>query len=142
MNTWPYYTMPRLDRWVSTGKKIIPVGDSAHAIPPTAIEGVNQAFEDVYTLSILLDNLSANMDMEEALDFWQGMRQERVDKLNELTPTMNNQRLPTEQLAKLKNEEVFNVKNDTKGEGREMDWLYEPDWKKEMMTWIERQNKV
>lgn len=33
---WPYYTVPKLESWFSANKRVIILGDAAHAIPPTA----------------------------------------------------------------------------------------------------------
>jgi hypothetical protein len=33
---WPYYVMPKLESWFSANKRVIILGDAAHAIPPTA----------------------------------------------------------------------------------------------------------
>lgn len=33
---WAMYTLPRLSSWVSAGKKVLIVGDAAHALLPTA----------------------------------------------------------------------------------------------------------
>lgn len=33
---WPYYVVPKLESWFSTNKRVIILGDAAHAIPPTA----------------------------------------------------------------------------------------------------------
>jgi 2-polyprenyl-6-methoxyphenol hydroxylase-like FAD-dependent oxidoreductase len=44
----------RLNSWVSAGMRAVIVGGAAYEIPPTAGQGVNQAFEDTYALSLLL----------------------------------------------------------------------------------------
>jgi 2-polyprenyl-6-methoxyphenol hydroxylase-like FAD-dependent oxidoreductase len=103
---WAMYTLPRLDNWVSAGKKVLLVGDAAHTLPPTAGQGVNQAFEDIYTLSLLLVNLSGKIKLNDAMKFWQTWQQERIDKLLDLTRRMNNKRLPAAEQARLPKEEV------------------------------------
>ena len=54
MNVWPFYIIPPLGKWASTKRRVVILGDSAHAIPPSAGQGINQAFEDLYMFSLLL----------------------------------------------------------------------------------------
>lgn len=54
LNLWPFYVVPRLERWGSEAGKVLILGDAAHAIPPSAGQGINQAFEDTYVLAELL----------------------------------------------------------------------------------------
>ena len=85
MGIWPFCGIPRLEKWASDEKRVITVGDAAHAIPPTAGQGVNQAFEDIDMLATLLSKLSSSAPLSKALNFWQTFRQERVDKVLDLT---------------------------------------------------------
>jgi len=89
--------VPRLERWASDVGKVIVLGDAAHAVPPTTDQGVNQAFEDIYMLALLLAGLSENVTLPNALGFWQTFRQERVEGILLLT----RQRLPLVEQAKL-----------------------------------------
>ena len=82
------------------------LGDAAHAIPPTTSQGVNQTFEDIYTIGLLLSKLSTEITRELALDFCQGLRQERVDKILDLTQRMNNERLSEAEEEKLAKESI------------------------------------
>lgn len=135
LNIWPLYSMPRLESWASPSKRVLLVGDSAHAIPPSAGQGVNQAFEDIYSLALLLANLSTNVTRESALRFWQNWRQERINGVLDLTRKVNNQRLPAAERAKLKEEEVWRGENAED----EMQWLYGADLKEEILAWVKKQ---
>ena len=64
---WPFYVIPRLSDWVSSDGRVIILGDAAHAIPPTAGQGASQAFEDTFTLAIVLANLSSLNSLEKSL---------------------------------------------------------------------------
>ena len=77
------------------------MGDAAHAIPPTAGQDVNQAFEDTDMLALLLCNVSPRTPRQEAFDYGQDYRQKRVDRVLELTEQMNAKRLPVVEQAKL-----------------------------------------
>lgn len=100
INLWPFYVIPNLPSWISangTGK-IILVGDAAHAIPPSAGQGVNQAFEDVYTLSLTISALYNDAEKAEALSAslqkWQQWRLERVKGVFELNGMIEAKRTP------------------------------------------------
>jgi 2-polyprenyl-6-methoxyphenol hydroxylase-like FAD-dependent oxidoreductase len=140
INVWPFYVIPRLSTWSSPSKRIVILGDAAHAIPPTAGQGVNQAFEDVYTLALLLSKLSSKISIENALEFWQSFRQARVDKILHLTMLMNNKRLPDAEQARLPKDQVWQDDSATAGEGRQLAWLYEPDLKQEIDVWAGNQD--
>ena len=140
MFVWPFYHIPKLDKWASAESRVIIVGDAAHAIPPTAGQGVNQAFEDVHMLAILLSKLSPKISLPHALGFWETYRQARVEKVLELTHQMNARRLPPAEQAKLPPGAVW--KNDsTQGDGEQLRWLYEPDLDKDVASWVQQQEK-
>ena len=90
INLWPFYAIPNLPSWISDDGqgRIVLVGDAAHAIPPSAGQGLNQCFEDVYTLSLTMKALSNDEDEAEALSTrlqkWQQWRLERVKSVFEL----------------------------------------------------------
>ncbi|KAM0248951.1 hypothetical protein ACHAP5_003160 [Fusarium lateritium] len=117
VNLWPFYVLPKLDTWASTDKhgRVVILGDAAHAIPPTAGQGVNQAFEDVYTFAGVLGQLKEKnrQGLSDALGRWQTGRQERVDKIIELNNEINKRRMPKKQGVETK---PF-----------ELDWLYSVD---------------
>lgn len=114
VNLWPFYLLPKLDTWNSKNySRVVIVGDAAHAIPPSAGQGVNQAFEDVYTLAGLLGNLGrkGSKDLvKPSLKRWQAGRQERINGVLGLNAQMNERRLPGSNVAEF---EPF-----------ELDWLY------------------
>lgn len=136
MGIWAFYGIPKLERWASTGERVIILGDAAHAIPPTAGQGVNQAFEDVNALALLLSKLSSNVPLTEALKFWQDYRQKRIDKVLELTSQMNAKRLPPQEQAKLPPGTIWVDQSATRGEGGQLRWLYEPDLDADVARWI------
>lgn len=137
MGIWAFYMIPKLKSWASSKeKRVVLVGDAAHAIPPTAGQGVNQAFEDINMLALLLSKLSATAPLNDALEFWQEYRQARIDKILELTNQMNAKRLPPTEQAKLPPGAIWEDESATRGEGGQLRWLYEPDLDEDVAKWI------
>ena len=136
INLWPFYAVPRLEKWASQENRVIILGDAAHAVPPTTGQGVNQAFEDVYMLSLLLASLSESVTLPKALEFWQQFRQERVDRILDMTRRMNNKRLPAAEQAKLPEGEVW---SGTREDVEQLAWLYRPDLRDVVGRWVEGQ---
>lgn len=129
LNVWPFYVVPKLSKWASEKRRVIILGDSAHAIPPSAGQGINQAFEDIYIFALLLAQVP-NVKMTDALTFWQEYRQARVEKVLELNRQIDLRRMPKEELDKL-----------PPGAKKEFDlgWLYEPDFHADVDRWVASQ---
>ncbi|ORY04552.1 hypothetical protein BCR34DRAFT_491470 [Clohesyomyces aquaticus] len=134
---WPYYVVPKLERWFSPANRVIILGDAAHAIPPTAGQGASQGFEDVFTLAALLPSLSQKMPLGKAVTYWNNMRQKRVDKVIELTLQLNNTRLPQAEREKLEAGQTW-----VSGESGELGWLYNANVEEDVLAWIKTETKV
>jgi 2-polyprenyl-6-methoxyphenol hydroxylase-like FAD-dependent oxidoreductase len=127
ISVWPFYIVPQLKNWHSDGCRVVILGDAAHAIPPSAGQGVNQAFEDTYALALLLGKMnmqSKSKTMRDALVFWQEYRQGRVEKVVALTKQVDLRRVP-----------------ETRGEQTlepfESGWLYNVDIEGDVRGWVE-----
>ena len=93
-DNWAYHGLPRLDKWTSDDSKLILIGDAAHAIPPTAGQGANQAVEDALTLGKLLVDLNAGSIDRNTINAWEAERMDRVDRVLKLTLKLGEARLP------------------------------------------------
>ena len=134
---WAQFTVPRLESWLSARGRALLVADAAHAIPPTMGQGANQAFEDGYSLALLLAKTAGKeVGLDPVLKFWQGMRQERVDRLIDLTVKMNNARLPKEMQDKLPADRIWRDESGGKGDAGVMRWLFQPGWEGEIDNWV------
>ncbi|KAK6595977.1 kynurenine 3-monooxygenase [Botrytis cinerea] len=127
INVWPFYIVPKLDNWVSENRRVVILGDAAHAIPPSAGQGINQAFEDVYIFALLLAK-SDKGDTQNALSFWQEYRQKRVGKVLELNQQIDLRRLPGNSA-------------DQKREPFELSWLYSADFEADVQEWVDQQGR-
>ena len=119
ISVWPYYALPSIPRWVSSGKRVILVGDAAHAIAPTAGQGACQALEDALTLSVLFSSLSSPAAMGHGLEIWEKVRRERVENVKALTLQLGNNRLSQEEREKLPSGQYWNS-----GAQPDLFWLY------------------
>ena len=95
LQIWAFHTVPKLDSWNSNRGRAVILGDAAHAIPPAAGQGVNQAFEDVHSLALLLAGINEGQaDLLSALQHWEQYRQARVERVTDLTNEMTKRRMP------------------------------------------------
>ncbi|KAF4628375.1 hypothetical protein G7Y89_g9772 [Cudoniella acicularis] len=129
INVWPFYIVPKLSKWASEKRRVVILGDGAHAIPPSAGQGINQAFEDVYIFALLLGQAYVNekVKMQDSLSFWQEYRQQRIEKVMGLNKQIELRRMPKEELDKMPAGSIQDI---------ELNWLYEPDFKRDVESWV------
>lgn len=136
MYMWPFMRMARLEHWSSRTGNVVIMGDAAHALPPSSGQGLNQTLEDVYTFTELL-RAPGLKDWKRRLDFWQQMRQERIDAVFDwATNATNVQRLPQAERDRLVKEGKAQDANATEGFD-DMRWLYQPDADRKIRSWLE-----
>lgn len=145
---WPFLKMPKLRKWYSDSGRIILAGDGAHALPPSSGQGVNQALEDVYSLTLLLaaasstskcddKKSSSQSEMLETLEFWQQIRQERIDAVFDWTTHGSNvSRLPEAERKRLVAEGKV-----AENQGDDMSWLYKPVLDEKINAWVNSRQK-
>lgn len=76
---WPQFAVPELPSWTSPSKRVIVIGDAAHAIPPTAGQGASMAFEDAASLALAIARGKS------VIPAWEAHRRERVKKIVAIT---------------------------------------------------------
>jgi 2-polyprenyl-6-methoxyphenol hydroxylase-like FAD-dependent oxidoreductase len=143
---WPFVRMPTLPQWFSSTGCVIIIGDGAHAIPPSSAQGLCQALEDAYSLTLLLTAIlplrtEANgattsghvfngSILLKGLASWQEMRQKRIDEIYDYaTNSTNVARMSESERQKLIAEGKI---KQTSGEQEDMGWLYCPKLEGEM----------
>jgi 2-polyprenyl-6-methoxyphenol hydroxylase-like FAD-dependent oxidoreductase len=125
---WPFYVVPKLDTWTSKHSRVVILGDAAHAIPPTAGQGVNQAFEDAYTFAVISARCQPQ-ELERGLKIWQQGRQERVDRILELNAQIDARRMPTapDSMRVVMENRPF-----------DLEWLYSPNFDEMAENWLKQ----
>ena len=72
--TYPVYDMPQLERWST--KRVLLIGDAAHAVAPHSGQGASMALEDALVLAACLDEANAP---DAAFRRFEGLRRKRVE---------------------------------------------------------------
>ncbi|KAJ5886528.1 uncharacterized protein N7473_009202 [Penicillium subrubescens] len=126
INLWPFYVVPKLDTWASKHSRVVILGDAAHAIPPTAGQGINQAFEDVYIYALILSKCQQH-NLEQGLKVWQKGRQERVDLVLDLNAQIDARRMPKNPMS---------APLDLDAQPFDLAWLYSPNFDEMAESWL------
>lgn len=119
---WPFLKMSKIDKWYSNTGRVIMMGDAVHALPASSAQGVNQAFEDAYSLARLLISLqrTTHLGLAEGLESWQSRRENRIEAIFDWATNVTNvSRLPEEERQKLQSEGKLQQAQDA-----DMSWLY------------------
>ncbi|KAJ5688506.1 Monooxygenase FAD-binding [Penicillium macrosclerotiorum] len=124
LNVRPFYTVPKMDPWHSSAGKVIIIGDAAHAIPPSAGQGANQAFEDAYSFGMLVATLDGKVSWLDALTAWEAYRMERMEKVLELTNRVLTIRMTDEERANLSEHMRWDEIDGRNAGKSELGWLY------------------
>lgn len=139
LNVWPFYTL-KMDRWHSSTGRAIIIGDAAHAIPPSAGQGANQAFESSLSLATVLAGLNGTVNLLDALKAWEEYRMERLDEVVKFTNRVMTLRMTEEERAAMP-EELRWTLNGTEAGKAQLGWLYLADVKQDATNLVKRLNE-
>ena len=123
---WNFRAIPKLPSWTSATGRVVLVGDAAHAIPPSSGQGINQALEDVYALSLMLSPPASWTKLGMVLSAWHEWRQDRIDRLMKAGKAIQAKRMPLAEGQKVPPQAED-----------ELRWLYQPNLKTEMQHLLE-----
>ncbi|KAI0383292.1 putative monooxygenase [Hypomontagnella monticulosa] len=75
---WKLVYRDPLPTWISKGRRIALIGDSAHPFLPTSIQGASQAMEDGVTIAVCLRECGSRDKVQEAVAAFEAIRYDRV----------------------------------------------------------------
>lgn len=136
---WPFYSVPELETWKSARSRVVILGDAAHGLPPIGAVGANMAFEDAYSLGLVMTQANEGQaEWKTYLNWWQEYRQARMQAVTELRNAMARARQPasTEQNAVPRTEQHAVPKPEKKA-GAGESWMFDLDIAKDVSQWIE-----
>lgn len=81
---WKIVELPPLPSYSSASRRVVLLGDAAHAIKPFAGQGANMAIEDGSALSTLLSLVSSRQELPDAISLYDEVRIPRLARLREI----------------------------------------------------------
>jgi salicylate hydroxylase len=75
---WPLLTGPKLPTWIAPSKKVLIIGDAAHAMLPYMSQGAAMAVEDAGALAAVLSLISTKDELPTALSVFEKERMKRA----------------------------------------------------------------
>ncbi|EHK50920.1 uncharacterized protein TrAtP1_009298 [Trichoderma atroviride] len=90
----PFFEVPPLERWTSIKRRVILIGDSAHAFTPQGGQGAAMGLEDAETLSHTLSHPDFKSDYVRLLTAWERHRIERLRLVKDFTDLNGRLRTP------------------------------------------------
>ncbi|PSN61458.1 FAD/NAD(P)-binding domain-containing protein [Corynespora cassiicola Philippines] len=80
---WPLMTGGRQSRWVAESKKMLILGDAAHAMLPFMSQGAAMAVEDAAALATALHHAKGKGDIARVLDVFESVRRLRTQQMQQ-----------------------------------------------------------
>jgi salicylate hydroxylase len=80
---WPLLMGPKLPTWIAEGKKVLIMGDAAHAMVPYMSQGAAMAVEDGAALASVLSLISIEDEIPTALSVFEKERMKRAGQMQD-----------------------------------------------------------
>jgi 2-polyprenyl-6-methoxyphenol hydroxylase-like FAD-dependent oxidoreductase len=124
---WPLYDLPALDTWHEG--PVCLIGDAAHATPPHNGHGASMALEDAIVLAKCLRDIP---EIEDALETFENLRKERVEKVAKQARQIGKQKTMTNPVKRWFRDQMMPIF--LKFGTRSMDWLfaYRVEWDQQL----------
>lgn len=110
--------MPDLPQWISAKGRLVLLGDSCHAMLPSAAMGFTTIVEDIGVMSYLLKH-HISKGVPALMKIWQDVRQPRVNRIKEWAKS--NHTMYTKGTGSLPKEKMGQTMGEISLEGVEMD---------------------
>lgn len=131
LSIWPHFQLSGLDWWTSESCRIICIGDSVHAMPPSGGQGAAMALEDAASLARVFakvldsDSEDFTADFQEEVSLWEERRQDRCAHIQAFATKSGNMRRSTPSRAQQIVKESFMwaalmIRGKTSG----FEWIY------------------
>jgi 2-polyprenyl-6-methoxyphenol hydroxylase-like FAD-dependent oxidoreductase len=130
LTLWPFYQVRAGTTWSSAKKRVILIGDAAHAMPPSGGQGGATSFEDAETLGYAFAHIySKDFDMSaraEAISAWEGHRIPRIERIQQYNNRNGNLRktAPTFAHQLYKETMIWAYINYITGPKMGVEWIY------------------
>lgn len=86
------FVLPELKKWMAPSKRVILIGDAAHALSPSSNQGSGMAWEDAQTLAAVL---ASEKSISDALEKWEAHRMEWVGRVRRYAEDVESRRKPS-----------------------------------------------
>ncbi|KAF2163791.1 hypothetical protein M409DRAFT_37178 [Zasmidium cellare ATCC 36951] len=84
--SWPFFIAPKLPSWTSPSRRVLVMGDAAHALIPTGGLGASLAFEDAECLSRVFKHVAEQPEtLDSVMGAWEAHRKERLALVQQFT---------------------------------------------------------
>jgi 2-polyprenyl-6-methoxyphenol hydroxylase-like FAD-dependent oxidoreductase len=113
-----------LSTYLSPGRRIVLIGDAAHAFPPTGGQGAALAFEDAETLAYAISRSTPEETFECVLRKWEAHRMERIAMVRRFAATSGITMKPLTYFQNLAKEWMMWAYMKIKGLDGGMGWIY------------------
>lgn len=115
---WPVYTLNPSKRW-SDDKRVLLIGDAAHAMVPYGAQGAAMAIEDAWTLAACI--AAHRDDLPAAVSLYEGHRRKRIKSVA-MRASANRFAYHAGGIAALARNTLFQVRGQKMLDG--LDWIY------------------
>lgn len=78
---WPLLSGSALPTWMSSSRKMVLLGDAAHAMLPYMSQGAAMAVEDAGALAEALNLIVGSVSLSETLELWESERLQRTSQM-------------------------------------------------------------
>jgi FAD-dependent urate hydroxylase len=117
---YPIHDVPRVPRWFD--RRVVLLGDAAHAVSPSAGQGASLALEDALALA---ECLRAARNVEDAFSKFEAMRRPRAERMVAEGRRRSRHKAPTNRVTRLLRDSVMSLVFQRFATERSMSWIHD-----------------